>query len=90
MFLTRTKGIERMYWITILFAVGCCMTGCGDDDVPTVGTIGTTTNETLVVDGVARSYTLHVPNNLPANAPLVFVLHGFGGTPADISNYTRM
>lgn len=30
--------------------------------------------------GLARDYIYYSPNNLPANAPLVFVLHGYSGS----------
>ena len=30
-------------------------------------------------DGVERQYVLHLPENLPENAPLVFFLHGYHG-----------
>ena len=30
-------------------------------------------------DGVERQYLIHVPENLPENAPLVFALHGYTG-----------
>ena len=30
-------------------------------------------------DGVSRHYLYHAPSDLPANAPLVFFLHGHGG-----------
>jgi len=31
-------------------------------------------------DGVERTFIMHIPSGLPQNAPLVFVLHGYGGT----------
>lgn len=36
--------------------------------------------ETLRCDGMERTYTLYLPENLPADAPLVLVLHGYGQT----------
>jgi len=33
----------------------------------------------FVYDGLEREYFLHKPDNLPTNAPLVFLLHGYGG-----------
>ena len=38
-----------------------------------------TRTETLRSGGVERTYRLHLPANLPDNAPLVIVLHGYGG-----------
>ena len=85
---------NRRHW---KLAVGICfigvllvLSGCAQDEVPVAVSIGTTTNETLEVNGVTRSYMLHLPPQLQPNAPLVFVLHGYGSNPADISNYTRM
>ena len=33
-----------------------------------------------VIDGVERKYKLYLPENIKKNAPLVFVLHGYGGS----------
>ncbi|MBB78402.1 MAG: hypothetical protein CL844_05315 [Crocinitomicaceae bacterium] len=30
-------------------------------------------------NNIQREYYLHIPNNLPANSPIVYVLHGWGG-----------
>lgn len=35
-------------------------------------------------DGLPRSYHLHAPRDRPASAPLVMVLHGYGGTGDDM------
>lgn len=35
--------------------------------------------ETLRSGGIERTYTIHLPKDLPAGAPLVIVLHGYGG-----------
>jgi len=37
-------------------------------------------NYKYMVDGIERSFILHIPLNLPKNAPLVFILHGYGGS----------
>lgn len=34
----------------------------------------------IMHDGVERSYKLYLPDNIQPNAPLIFVLHGYGGT----------
>lgn len=39
-------------------------------------------------NGVEREYIFYRPNNLPANAPLVFVLHGFTMTAQFMLDYT--
>ena len=37
-------------------------------------------------DGLDRRYRLHLPDDLPENAPLVLVLHGYGGGGAGMQN----
>jgi len=33
----------------------------------------------ISVDSVKREYYLHIPNNLPSNAPLIMIFHGYSG-----------
>ena len=33
-----------------------------------------------IIDGLERNYKLYLPENIKKNAPLVFVLHGYGGS----------
>ena len=33
-----------------------------------------------VIDGIKRAYKLYLPKNIKPNAPLVFALHGYGGS----------
>ncbi|MBC8266886.1 MAG: prolyl oligopeptidase family serine peptidase [Flavobacteriales bacterium] len=40
--------------------------------------------------GLTREYILYKPVNLPINAPLVFVFHGYGGDGQTIMNYSNM
>lgn len=35
--------------------------------------------QTCTIDGIERTYRLYLPERLPDDAPLVFVLHGYGG-----------
>lgn len=49
----------------LLFAAGSCH--------------AQTTARTLRSGGIDRTYRLHLPEGLPAGAPLVVVLHGYGG-----------
>lgn len=44
----------------------------------------------ITIDGKSRTYRLHIPDNLSANAPLVFVFHGYSGSAAGIENYAGM
>jgi polyhydroxybutyrate depolymerase len=88
-FLNILQSMRRKILI-LLFGAFLIFSGCSRDGVPVAESIGVTTNHTIEVDDVSRSYTLHRPHGLSANAPLVFVLHGYGGSPSDISNYTKM
>ena len=36
--------------------------------------------ETIVDQGITRTFYLYLPDDLPDDAPLVFVLHGYGGS----------
>ena len=47
--------------------------------------LSTTTQATYniyecVIDGIERTYKLYLPKNIKPNAPLVFALHGYGGS----------
>jgi len=39
-------------------------------------------------DDTQREYYLHIPNDLPPNSPIVYVLHGWGGSGASIMSTT--
>ena len=41
---------------------------------------GSLKSETIEDQGVTRSYYIYLPTDLPADAPLVFILHGYGGS----------
>jgi polyhydroxybutyrate depolymerase len=43
---------------------------------------------TMECEGLTRVYRLHIPEGLPENAPLVVVLHGYGGPDPGILNKT--
>ena len=44
----------------------------------------------FIYDGINREYIYYSPNNLPVNAPLVFVAHGFTGSAIGIMGYSGM
>jgi len=44
----------------------------------------------LTHNGLNREYIYYAPANLPVDAPLVFVAHGYGGSAQDIMNYCGM
>jgi len=41
-------------------------------------------------DGLTRDYILYLPDHLPQNSPLVFMLHGYSGSASGIMNYSGM
>lgn len=51
-----------------------------------VASAGTLKTETIQDQGLTRSYYLYLPNDLPADAPLVFILHGYGGSASSYVN----
>lgn len=42
------------------------------------------------IDGHERTYTVYIPIDIPENAPLVFVLHGYGGDAKSMMEYATM
>ena len=55
-----------------------------------VSSAATTKSETIVDQGLTRSYYIYVPDNLPADAPLVFILHGYGGSASSYINNSSL
>ena len=45
---------------------------------------------TIAVDGIERSYVVHVPPHAASPAPVVLIFHGGGGRPQAIANRTGM
>ncbi len=41
-------------------------------------------------NGVQREYLVHIPDDLPQNAPLVFLLHGSGGKASNFQGWLEM
>ena len=39
-------------------------------------------------NNIQREFYLHIPSNLPPNSPIVYVLHGWGGSGASIMSNT--
>ncbi len=66
----------KLKQISMTFFVLCIIfgTSCKKDD-----TFNPVTGKNLTFEhaGLTRSYHLYTPDNLPANAPLIFVLHGY-------------
>lgn len=66
--------------------VAGCQQAPRSDPAPAPGTIERTVN----VDGVARTYRVHVPGGLAGPAPLVVMLHGGGGSGAQVEQQTGL
>ncbi|MDE2883618.1 MAG: alpha/beta hydrolase-fold protein, partial [Chloroflexota bacterium] len=62
-----------------------CRGYCDEKPVVDGGKAAPDTSEirTFEHDGVTRHYLYHAPPNLPANAPLLFFLHGHGGNAGE-------
>lgn len=45
---------------------------------------------TFTIDGRSRVYYLHIPENIEEKVPLVFVLHGYGGTAKELIEFSGM
>ena len=57
---------------------------------PWVSPEGITERLTFTHDGTDRRYFLHVPENLPQNAPLLIVMHGYTGAAGNIMEYSGL
>lgn len=69
------KNIPRKATWLLLLGLLLSAAGYGHAQQPDAGTPSCT----LRSGGIERSYKLHIPEGLPADAPLVIVLHGYGG-----------
>jgi polyhydroxybutyrate depolymerase len=41
-------------------------------------------------NGTQREYSIHIPSDLPQNAPLIFVLHGYHGSAIEYTDWFKM
>jgi polyhydroxybutyrate depolymerase len=56
----------------------------------TIGASNADSAQTIVVEGINRTFLIHIPANSPTHPPLVIVFHGSGGTGATIAANTGM
>jgi len=64
---------------------------CGDEFTDTYGYCdGIPESYTFNHDGLERQYYLYEPEFIEENAPLVFVMHGYGGSANGIISYSGM
>jgi polyhydroxybutyrate depolymerase len=79
---------------TLLLAGSCGSGGAGssaNSPSPCFAITGDPSCRTLTVGGTPRAYLIHVPANFQANSSgLVVVLHGSGGSGAQIAGYSQM
>ena len=76
------------YWFFELNTEPCIweIYGCTDINAINYNTLATIDDGSCILpfffnwDNEQREYWLYIPENLPENAPLVFTLHGYGGT----------
>ncbi len=68
---------QLTYLIIILFMAFAGCTDTSEVKVPTPACSAGSNASTFELNGQTREYLLYKPDNLPANAPLVFVLHGY-------------
>ncbi len=60
--------LRRLFFTVLTFACGLAVSGHAQQIV----------KDSLKVQGLQRHFTMYLPDNLPEQAPLVFVLHGYG------------
>ena len=86
------------YFTFEVYQKGCAweFPGCTNPDAINYNPYANIDNGSCIIpltfefDGLQREYLLYTPENLPNNAPLVFVLHGYTGSAQDIMAYSGM
>jgi len=82
--------IGLMILVIAVLTLGGCATVGNEDDSATVSLItNATADNSFSSGGETRTYRLHVPDGITDDAPLVFVLHGYGGIAANLT-WTQM
>ena len=102
MIVLRTKVVFKswMYLLLSAFLSGCTSENSSTESAQSEMAVETEDGEqevflesgefTFVHDGISRTYILYVPENLPANSPLLFVNHGYGSNASFIRYYSEM
>jgi len=86
------------YFTFEVYQKGCAweFPGCTNPDAINYNPYANIDNGSCIIpltfefDGLQREYLLYTPEDLPNNAPLVFVLHGYTGSAQDIMAYSGM
>tara|TARA_B110000014_G_C20123980_1_gene597232 strand:+ start:1026 stop:2249 length:1224 start_codon:yes stop_codon:yes gene_type:complete len=64
---------------------------CGDEYSDNYGYCSHILEESeFYYEGINRKYYLYEPHSIQDNAPLIFMLHGYGGSATSIINYSKM
>jgi len=74
----------------IIMAANLLMLACSVNKNNSPGQVSEVINASIEHGGLTRDYQLYKPANLGENAPLLFVLHGYGGSANLIRNYSAM
>lgn len=69
-------------FVATVFIVAWFTNSNSDDDVGL--------NQSILHNGISRDYILYVPENLPTNAPLVVVSHGYTSSAKTMMSYSGM
>src|SRR5687767_8621234 len=74
--------------LVLLYAIACAATNA----LPAQSSAGVTGRRTIDVNGVRRSYLLHLPSSRRPGepSPLLLVFHGGGGTASNIAEHTGL
>jgi len=69
-YLSNPSVVKGLFTALLLLAASVARPQSANPDTPSY---------TMRSGGIERSYKLHLPQGLPQGAPLVVVLHGYGG-----------
>lgn len=78
------KNLKRTYSIFLFYGLLFSLANCSNQH------FANTTGNTFNIDGRSRKYLLHLPDNLKNDAPLVFVIHGYGDSSKGMHEFTKM
>ena len=74
---SQPEFMTRLRFIIVL----CTMLLCGfSAEAKKYNTQASYETYSCTIDGIERTYKLYLPANIKPNAPLIFVLHGYGGS----------
>jgi len=76
--------MKKSFFFFLLIGVSCLQTKNA------IQKTQTSEEHYFEIDGRNRLYYLHLPQQLKANAPLVFTLHGYGGDAKSMMDYSKM